>query len=208
MTRHRLRVKICGLRREDDVSLAVALGADALGFICWPGSPRYVTPDQIQQIAGRVPAFVTRVGVFVNAAPDQVAEVVARAGLDAVQLHGEERVQDYAGLGVRLIALAPLASDDDVEAAAALPPAVTPIVDASDPRQRGGTGRRADWGRAAQLARRRAIVLAGGITPDNVAEAAGRVRPWAIDVSSGVEDAPGIKSAGRLQALFAAVATL
>lgn len=199
------RVKICGLTRPEDVRLAVALGADAIGFVFWPGSPRAVTPSSARAIAATVPPFVTRVGVFVDAVPAAVAAAIAEAGLDAVQLHGAEPVDRYRGLGVRLIKLVTLDEDQAVEAAAALPDDVTPIVDASDRERHGGTGRLAHWPRAAALAARRPVILAGGLTAENVDRAVSEVKPWAVDVSSGVEAAPGIKDHDRLAAFFAAV---
>lgn len=200
------RVKICGLTRLEDALLAVELGASAVGFVLWPGSPRATTPAAVRAIADRLPALVTRVGVFVNATPDEVASAVRLARLDVAQLHGEESLDDYRGLGVRIIRAGALADDAAVERAAAWPPDVMPLVDAADDVRRGGTGRRADWGRAAALAARRPMLLAGGLQAGNVAEAIRTVGPWGIDVSSGVEDAPGLKNAARMRDLFAALA--
>ena len=199
------RVKVCGITRVEDARLAVSLGADAIGFIFWPDSPRAVPPAQARVIAAALPPFVTRVGVFVNAAPGAVAGVVADVGLDAAQLHGDEPIAPYLQLGVRLIKVVTLEDDAALEAGAALPGEVTPLVDAPDRERRGGTGRLADWTRAAALAARRPSVLAGGLTPGNVALAVRDVRPWAVDVSSGVEAAPGIKDGDRLAAFFTAV---
>jgi phosphoribosylanthranilate isomerase len=201
----RTRVKICGLTRAEDAHLAVALGADAVGFVLWPKSPRLVAADQAAAIARSLPAFVTRVGVFVNASPDDVRRVVAEIGLDVAQLHGDEHVADYVGVAARVVKVVSLGDDADVRSAVALPVEVTVLVDAVDRERRGGTGERADWTRAARVARERPVVLAGGLTAADVGEAIRRVRPWAIDVSSGVEDRPGIKSADKLRALFAAV---
>jgi len=205
VTSHRPRVKICGLTRLEDVALAVELGADALGFICWPGSPRYVAPDTIRRMTEAVAPFVTRVGVFVNASVAHVEQILSAAGLDVAQLHGEEHVADYVRIGRRLLKLVHVDDDAGMAAAKALPADVTPIVDAVDQIRRGGTGTRADWSRAAVLARERRIVLAGGLTSENVAAAVRRVHPWAVDVSSGVEHQPGIKSATRLRAFFEAL---
>jgi phosphoribosylanthranilate isomerase len=155
-----------------------------------------------------LPPFVTRVGVFVNATPADVQAVVAHAGLDVVQLHGDEPAEAFAQVGARVIKVVTLDDEEDVDRAAGLSPAVWPLVDATDPARRGGTGRAADWGRAARLARRRPILLAGGLTADNVGDAVRAVRPWAVDVSSGVESAPGVKSADRLRAFFAAIAAV
>jgi phosphoribosylanthranilate isomerase len=141
----------------------------------------------------------------VDAPAGDVLQVVEHVGLDVVQLHGSERVDDYGGLPVRLIKAVSLDADADVARAAALPAHVTVLVDAADPVSRGGTGRVADWTRAAALARARPIMLAGGLSPENAAGAVEAVRPWALDVSSGVESAPGIKDHGKLTRLFAAL---
>jgi phosphoribosylanthranilate isomerase len=203
--RGRVRIKICGLTRQEDVELAAALGADALGFNFWPRSPRAVDPDHVRRITRALPVMPLRVGIFVDAAPADVAATAARAGLDAIQLHGGEAIEAYESLGLRILRVASVADETGVEAAAALPPHVTPLVDAVDPLRRGGTGMTADWTRAAALARRRPILLAGGLTPDNVGEAIARVRPWGVDVASGVEASPGVKRADRLRAFFARV---
>jgi phosphoribosylanthranilate isomerase len=201
----RVRVKICGLTRREDAALAASLGADALGFIVWPKSPRAVDADRVRTISRALPAMPLRVGVFVDAPPADVAAIAARAGLDAIQLHGGEPVDAYESLGLRILRVANVADDAGTEAAGALPAHVTPLVDAVDPVRRGGTGMTVDWTRAAALARRRPIVLAGGLTPENVGEAIARVRPWGVDVASGVEASPGVKSADRLRAFFARV---
>jgi phosphoribosylanthranilate isomerase len=198
----RLRVKICGLTRVEDARLAVELGADAVGFILWPTSPRFIEPERAAAIARALPPFVARVGVFVNSAADDVRRTADLVGLHAVQLHGDERAEEFAGVGRPVMKAVSLSGDEDVRDAVNLPPSVTVLVDAVDREKRGGTGRRADWDRAAAVARVRPIVLAGGLSADTVEEAVARVAPWAIDVSSGVEDKPGLKSAAKLRALF------
>ena len=200
------RVKVCGITRIEDASEAVRLGAAALGFVFWPASPRAISVEAAREVAGAVPPLVARVGVFVDAAADDVARIADAVGLDAVQLYGDERIDGYARVKSRLIKAVTLNADDDVFVAAALPAHVTTLVDATDRARRGGTGQLADWRHAAALASRRPIILAGGLTADNVAGAIQQVRPWALDVSSGVESAPGIKSRERLEAFFAAVA--
>ena len=202
----RPRVKICGLTRAEDADLAVALGADAVGFVLWPASPRVISAEGAATLARSLPAFVTRVGVFVNASPAEVGRLVAEIGLDVAQLHGDERVADYAGVAGRIVKVVAIGEDADVDSAIRLPADVTVLVDVVDRTRRGGTGARADWARAARVARERPVILAGGLSAADVGEAIRRVRPWAIDVSSGVEDRPGIKSGEKLRALFAAVA--
>ena len=200
-----VRVKICGVTRPEDAALAIELGASALGFVFWPDSPRVVSVETARLIASRMPPFVARVGVFVDMPPAEVARIVHAVKLDAVQLHGDEQVSRYSSWDTRLIKSVRLASDADVGTAAGLPALVTPLVDAADRVKRGGTGRTADWTRAAALSARRPIMLAGGLSPENVADAIRTVRPWAVDVSSGVEESPGVKNADRLAHFFATV---
>lgn len=200
----RTRVKICGITRAEDAGLAVAAGADAIGFVFWPRSPRVVTAAQAGAI-WTTGALVARVGVFVNESPATVRTIVREARLTAVQLHGDERVDDYVDCGAPLIKAVSLSDEASVARAAGLPTNVTVMVDASDHVKRGGTGQLANWAQAASLARARPIILAGGLTPANVADAIRQVAPWAIDVSSGVESRPGIKTAAALAALFDAV---
>ena len=201
----RTRVKICGITRREDAALAVELGADALGFVFWPGSPRALTSDLARSIAGTLPRSVTRVGVFVDPLPDDVAWLVESVGLDSVQLHGRESAERFEWIGAAMLKAVRLDTDADIERAADLPDFVTPLVDAGDRMRPGGTGRLADWRRAARLAARRPIMLAGGLVPDNVAAAIREVRPWAVDVSSGVERYPGVKDADRMTQFFQAV---
>lgn len=203
----RTRVKICGITRPEDAVAAVAAGADALGFVFWAKSPRVVAPAGAAAIAAMVPALVTRVGVFVNASPDEVRQVVRDARLDVVQLHGDERVQDYAACGAPLIKAIALEAESDVERALACPPQVTVLIDASDRARRGGTGQQADWTLARRVASARPVMLAGGLAPHNVGDAIRAVRPWAIDLSSGVESSPGRKDAALIRELFVAVAS-
>jgi phosphoribosylanthranilate isomerase len=202
----RPRVKICGLTRWEDADLAVRLGADALGFILWKGSPRHLPTAEVADITRRVPPLVTRVGVVVNALAAQVDALAAAGGLDVIQLHGDEPIAEYAqGIQTRLIRAVSLEKEDDVAVAVALPPHVTVLVDAADRARRGGTGQRANWTYAAQVAQRRPVILAGGLTAETIVEAVERVGPWAVDVASGVEDAPGIKNAKRMENFFRAL---
>jgi phosphoribosylanthranilate isomerase len=200
-----VRVKICGLTQLDDARLAVTCGADALGFVFWPRSPRITRPGSARAISRALPALVTRVGVFVDQSVDEVWTIVDDAGLDVVQLHGDESPGAYLDIGVRVIKAVALDAADSVERALRLPPDVSLLVDASDRDRRGGTGHLANWDRAARVAAERPILLAGGLTADNVAAAIRHVRPWGVDVSSGVESAPGIKDPERVKAFFAAL---
>ena len=202
----RVRVKICGITRPEDADAAVQLGADAIGFVLWPKSPRAASVDDAARIAAALPPFVTRVGVFVNPSLNEVRDAVARIGLDVVQLHGDETPAAFRAIEARCMKATSLASDDDVRIAAAWAPEIVPLVDAADVERRGGTGIVANWDRAARLSFVRPIVLAGGLTAENVRDAIAAVRPWAVDTSSGVEERPGIKSRERMARFFAAVA--
>ena len=204
-------VKICGVRRIEDARLAVELGAAAIGFVFWPDSPRFIDPYRARPIARELTPFVTRVGVFVDQPMDYVRGVARLLNLGAIQLHGHES-QDYLG-GLSRAGAPPiiksLAVTDAFRPAAALasiPEAVTVLLDAHDPIKRGGTGRTIDWTLAAAAARLRPVMLSGGLKAENVAEAIAQVQPYAVDVSSGVESAPGVKDAEKLQALFSAIA--
>jgi phosphoribosylanthranilate isomerase len=197
-------VKICGITRLNDAEAAVAAGANAIGFVFWPDSPRFIDPFRAARIASALPPLVARVGVFVNQSSEYINAVAARVRLDAVQLHGDERVDDLAPLVRPVIKAVALGGDGEVDAAA-WPSRVTLLLDAHDPARRGGTGRTIDWSAAASIARRRRALLAGGLAPENVADAIACVRPFGIDVSSGIETSPGVKDHGRIRALFEAL---
>jgi phosphoribosylanthranilate isomerase len=197
-------VKICGITRLVDARAAVDAGANALGFVFWPGSPRFIDPYRARTIVCELPPFVTAVGLFVNQPPHYAAAVASLAHLGAVQLHGDETPAHAAAVG-RPIIKAMTIADATAERLRAWPPDATILLDAHDPVRRGGTGRTIDWSGAAAVARLRRVLLAGGLTPENVAEAVERVHPFGIDVSSGVESAPGVKNHERLRALFEAL---
>ena len=196
-------VKICGITNVEDAQAAVRSGANGLGFIFWADSPRCLDPERAREIVTAVPHTVMTVGVFVNQAADFINTVAERVGLGAVQLHGDETPMFATAIARPLIKSVHLggaaSSIDD------WPIDVTLLADANDPVKRGGTGTTTDWNAAATLAKARRLLLAGGLRPDNVAEAIARVRPYGIDVSSGVERAPGLKDHEKLAALFDAV---
>jgi phosphoribosylanthranilate isomerase len=212
----RMFVKICGITRREDADAAVDAGANALGFVFWPNSPRFVDPYRARAIVASLPPFVTAVGLFVNQPAEYVNGVASLVRLGAVQLHGDETVADAAqivrpiikSIGVSTAAAEPIsasAAPSAVSIVSAWPPNVIVLVDAHDPDRRGGTGRTVDWTAAASIAAARQTLLAGGLTPDNVADAIARVRPFGVDVSSGVEQSPGIKDRARLRALFESI---
>jgi phosphoribosylanthranilate isomerase len=200
-----LRVKVCGITNENDARRAIRHGADALGFVFWERSPRAVTVEQVAAITKALPPFVWKVGVFVNATPDEVEYVAAMARLDVAQLHGDEDVDRYRHLAARIVKGIGMTGPEDVKRALALPPDVMPLVDAHDPVKRGGTGQRASWVHAAQVAQARPTILAGGLNAENIVDAVESVRPWGVDVSSALEDTPGIKNAQKVAVFFAAV---
>jgi phosphoribosylanthranilate isomerase len=195
-------VKICGITRVGDALAAVRHGATAIGFIFWPKSPRFVDPYRARKIAAALPPFVTPVGVFVNQDVDYMNGVAALVGLGALQLHGDEAPALLPRLRRPVLKAVSTFDGPSLEA---WPSQVMLLVDAADREQRGGTGRTADWTAAAEVARRRPMLLAGGLTPENVKAAIAQVRPHGIDVSSGVESSPGIKDHERIAALFEAL---
>ena len=197
-------VKICGITRLEDAELAVSCGANAVGFVFWRNSPRFIDPVRAQAIAAALPPFVTPVGVFVNQPAEDVNAVATLVGLGDVQLHGDETVE-YAAAMTRPVLKALTLTTTADHTFDRWPPATMVLLDAHDPVRRGGTGMTVDWTRAASIAARRPIVLAGGLTSGNVVDAIDRVRPFGIDVSSGVESSPGIKDEARIRALFAAL---
>lgn len=181
-------IKICGITRAEDAALAVDLGANALGFVLWSESPRHATIAGAAEIVRALPPFVTAVGVFVNPSADDLARA-ADAGLRLAQVHG---VVPGGLLALPVIRAVHLSA----EVADGIEPDVsddTVLLDAHDPVRHGGTGKTVDWTRARAIAARRRIVLAGGLTPLNVRDAIATVRPYAVDVASGVEARPGVK---------------
>lgn len=190
------RVKVCGITNLGDALAALGAGAELLGFNFYARSPRYVSPAEARKIVERLPEGVSCVGVFVNeSAPAEVERIAREAGLDAVQLHGDETPEYCRSLrGLTTIKALRVGADYDAGAAAAYG-ADAVLLDAYVPGERGGTGHTFDWTHAA-LTRGRVprLFLAGGLTPDNVAAAVAAVRPYAVDVCSGVETAPGRKS--------------
>lgn len=192
-----VRVKICGVTRLVDALAAVALGADAVGFNFWPRSKRYLPPAQACAIVRRLPPFVVAVGVFVDPTRDEVLRAVEASGVGVAQLHGDESPELCLSLPLPVLkairvadgrSLAQLASYD-----------VSGFLLDAPSAGYGGSGLTFDWSLVAEVARELPIVLAGGLTPDNVADAVRSVRPWAVDVASGVESAPGVKDHEKLR---------
>ena len=184
--------KICGITRLADARHAVQHGATALGFVFWPDSPRFIRPEDAGSIVRELPQGIEAVGVFVNQPAEEIVRIVATARLTTIQLHGDE-VPAHAATLDRPVWRA-LALESLNGSLAEWPVDTTIVLDAHDPVRRGGTGRAIDWVRAAEVARQRRVILAGGLTPENVQDAIAAVRPFGVDVSSGVEETPGVKS--------------
>ncbi len=203
-----MRVKICGMTRAEDIQAAASAGADALGFVFYPPSPRAVAMAQAATLIAAVPPFVTSVGLFVNPDVELIDRVCSEVDLDLLQFHGDESAQECALLaaGMRwfkairmrpeMNVLAEMQSYADAGASGVL-------LDAYQPGVPGGTGSTFDW---TQVPNERPLplILAGGLTPENVAEAIAVVQPWAVDVSGGVETAPGMKSADSIRQFVSA----
>lgn len=229
---HTTRIKICGITRRQDAEAAVAAGADALGLVFYPGSPRHVTPKTAHALAADLPPFVSLVGLFVNATPAEILYVAASGLLTTLQLHGHEtpnfcrQLRREAGGALRIIKAIRVATRDDLKQAALYdPPPREPqensdphtahpdteiqentrvqalLLDAKVDNRYGGTGQRFDWSLLDAWHPTTPWILAGGLCPDTVAEAIHRTRPYAVDVSSGVESAPGIKDAQKMARL-------
>jgi len=227
------RVKVCGITRFEDAQVAVELGAAALGFNFYPPSPRYLAPAAARGIIRRLPPFVTAVGVFADETDAAHINAVAdEAGVAIVQLHGPKfpaedtlgrypviravnipRAPSFSGRLVRGLLSQMLKGFYWLRTRASLEETVaaliernrkdTILLDTADPVLRGGTGRTFDWKVARRIAQYGPIILAGGLTPENVARAIREVRPYAVDVASGVESAPGVKDHAKLRAFFA-----
>ena len=201
----RTRVKICGITRIEDAQAAVRAGADAIGLVFDDRGPRYVRLEQAEAIVRALPPFVTVVGLFVNAARGRIDEVLSRVPLDLLQFHGTETPEQcrlYQRAYIKAIAMQP---DVDLHALEALyAEAQGLVLDSYSTAVAGGSGQAFDWARVPRDLKK-PVILAGGLTPANVAEAVRIVRPYAVDVSSGVELSKGIKDAEKISAFIEAV---
>lgn len=201
-------VKVCGIRRYEDARLALDEGAWALGFVFHRPSPRYIDPAEAGAIVRRLPRETLAVGVFVDWAAEELREAVRAARLRGVQLHGREDLAYARATGCELVIKALRTSPDFRPSSVLEYPGCRILLDAFAPSAPGGTGTRADWTVARAAAALAPILLAGGIGPENAAEAARAVRPAGIDVSSGIEAAPGVKDPEKVRALFRALRDL
>jgi phosphoribosylanthranilate isomerase len=198
-------VKICGITSLEDAEAAMLAGADAIGFIFYPRSPRYVTPDRAREISGKLPARICRVGVFVDHEAEEVRRIVEFCGLDLIQLHGNES-PDYCRTFSPpvLIKAVSIQKEEDLARLKDYPVRAI-LVDAHDPARPGGTGKTCDWNLARKAGERYRLILSGGLNPQNILQAIEEVRPLAVDIGSGVEARPGKKDPEKITALMAAV---
>ncbi len=194
-------VKICGITRAQDARAAAAAGADAIGLVFYAPSPRALTPDAAAAIAGAVPAGLLKIGVFVDAPLAAMVAAVRRVPLDMIQLHGDEPPEIAALLPVPVIRAVRTPGH---AARYAGHPAAALLVDGAAPGFYGGTGTAADATLMAAVPRGRRLILAGGLTPENIAARVARFAPWGVDTASGVESAPGVKDSARIVAFVAA----
>ncbi|MCM2319982.1 MAG: phosphoribosylanthranilate isomerase [Pseudomonas sp.] len=200
-----VRSKICGITRIEDALLAADAGADAIGLVFYARSPRAVEVQQARAIIAALPPFVTTVGLFVNASRDELNEILEAVPLDLLQFHGDETADDCAGYHRPYIKALRVRPGEDIKARCAeFPQAAGILLDTFVPGVPGGTGETFDWSLVPENPGC-PIILAGGLTAENVAAAIRRVRPWAVDVSGGVEASKGVKDAAKVRAFVAAV---
>jgi phosphoribosylanthranilate isomerase len=194
-----MKVKVCGITNYDDAAMALGCDVDALGFNFFPPSPRYIRPEEARRIVRRIPPFVATVGLFVNVAnPHQVAETARLAGMQVIQLHGDETPEYCRELADWPLIKALRIGTDGISEKLEEYPVQGFLLDARDDVLFGGTGKSFDWRLAKDVWRIRPIILAGGLKPDNVREAIRIVAPYGVDVCSSVESAPGKKDPGKL----------
>jgi phosphoribosylanthranilate isomerase len=197
------KVKICGITNAKDAEAALRAGADALGFVFYPRSPRSVTKETARDIIAALPPFVTTVGIFVNEVVDMVKEIKEFCRLGVIQLHGEEGPEYCAEIPGTVIKAIRIKDGGDIERLREYDAEGNNVgaflLDTFKEGTPGGTAKTFDWSIAVEAKRSGRIILSGGLTPENVTEAVARVAPYAVDVSSGVESAPGIKDPGKLQ---------
>ncbi len=198
------RIKICGITNLQDALLASELGADALGFIFYPGSKRFIEPDRASEIISSLPPLITTVGVFVNQSREDIETVRDKTGIDLVQLHGDETPEFCTGLPFKTVKALRIKERSDM-ARVELYPLQAILFDKYSEDAYGGTGESFTWAWLQDLKANKSIILSGGLTPDNVGEAIKTVGPYAVDVSTGVEDSPGKKSAHKMRKFIEAV---
>jgi phosphoribosylanthranilate isomerase len=211
MMHSRTRIKVCGITNIDDAREAIKAGADALGFIFVESSPRYISPEKTKEIVAQLPPFVQYVGVFVNEDPVEVEEIIEYCGLSCVQLHGSEDAEycrELSHAATPCVVIKAFRIDARAIAADFQPYAESVkgfLLDTYAEGQEGGTGKTFDWAIIKSLNLKLPIILAGGLNPENAAEAVRAVRPFAIDINSGIEEQPGKKDYAKLHSLVTSV---
>jgi len=198
-----MKIKICGITTRQDAYAAIDAGADALGFVFVPASKRYLSRDAAASIIAGLPPFVVPVGVFVNERRKLILETIRRTGIRCLQLHGDETPEETAGYPVPVIKGFRIGPDFDPRALSSYGTGAY-LLDTYVEGKYGGTGKRFDWNLAVAAKEYGRVILSGGLTPDNVGEAVRFVQPYAVDVSSGVEAAPGVKDHARVEAFIRA----
>lgn len=194
----RVRIKICGITRPQDALAAAYSGADAIGLVFYPDSPRAVTIDMARAITAVLPPFISKTGLFVNATPDEITRVLENVTLDILQFHGDELPDQCSGYPKPFIKAIRMQDNVDLDNATRYYAGASALlVDTFVEGLPGGTGQVFDWSRIPANSAK-PLILAGGLTPGNVADAVRKVRPYAVDVSGGVESAKGIKDAGKI----------
>jgi phosphoribosylanthranilate isomerase len=202
-----MKIKICGITNVEDAAVAVRAGADALGFVMYRNSPRWVEPAAARSIIAGLPPFVSAVGVFVNEEAERVRALMDECGMALAQLHGDESALYCQKLGRPVLKALRLKDRGTVLALAEFQGRANVrgvLIDAFSDHVYGGTGQTVDWGLAQEAVRSARVILAGGLNPANVAEAIRMVRPYGVDVSSGVEKSPGKKDPDKVRAFIEA----
>jgi phosphoribosylanthranilate isomerase len=194
-----IKVKICGITNPDDAIAAVDCGADALGFVFFAGSPRYISHEKVREIIKKLPSFTTTVGVFVNEKIEEIEKIIALTGIDVIQLHGNEP-PEMCNISRRIIKAIRVKSLESLDPLRNYKDTVSAfLLDTFTPDIFGGTGQIFNWDIALEAKQFGRIILAGGLTPDNIAEAVRHVRPYGVDVSSGVELEKGEKDHKKMK---------
>jgi phosphoribosylanthranilate isomerase len=192
------KVKICGITNYEDAEASVEFGANALGFIFYRQSPRYIEPERAREIISRIPPFVTAVGVFVNENPEDIMRTLEIARFDVCQLHGDETPEDCMRIPVKTIKAIRVKTSLNKETLCSYPASAI-LLDSYSEKGYGGTGATFDWNLARGLTHIKPIIISGGLTPENVARAVKLACPYGVDVSSGVEDYPGKKNHQKIK---------
>jgi len=200
-----MEIKICGITNLEDALFTSSCGADAIGFIFYPKSPRYVTPESVRNIIDNLPVDIVKVGVFVNHDAGEIGEIVRYCGLDMIQLHGDESPEYCRQFPENILikAISPR-SENDLNILRDYPVRAI-LIDSRDPGRYGGTGKTSDWNLAMKVKNTHPLILSGGLNTKNILKAIETVSPHAVDVNSGVEDSPGKKNHGKVKKIIAMV---